>query len=231
MNPRTPKTIVKLLIPVLLGLGLTYCSGMVSGSHSGKVINSLTREPIEGAEVTVTMSGYIVVGHGSTTIREMKTTTNEKGEYYIWPSLGPPAGIFFSRRAYAVARKDGFLPSYSYRHRPEAKYLVPEAEAVMEKLNYLWSSSDSGTFIDPKNPDRVSEFSDVYRYAGYVDAYYEAKKIAKTERELEFLARLCDQALARYEKITWTPKLEQKRVKRCGARCSYEKLKQCRSTG
>gem|GEM_PF-6292458 len=42
MNPGTPKTIVKLLIPVLLGLGLAYCSGMVGGSHSGKVINSLT---------------------------------------------------------------------------------------------------------------------------------------------------------------------------------------------
>ena len=228
MNPETSKTIVKLLIPVLLGLGLTYCSGMVGGSHSGKVINSLTREPIEGAVVTVTMSGYIIVGHGSTTIREMKTTTNEKGEYYIWPSLGPPAGIFFSRHANAVARKDGFLPSYRYRHHPEAKYLVPEAEAVMEKLEYLWSSSDKARFLDPKNPDRVSEFNDVYRYARSVDVYYEAKKIAKTERELEFLARFCDRALARYEKITWTPKME--RAQRYGDRSSYEKLKQCRST-
>ncbi len=221
---------LKLLIPVLLGLGLTYCSGMISGSHSGKVINSLTREPIEGAEVTVTMSGYIIVGHGSTTIREMKTTTNEKGEYYIWPSLGPPAGIFFSRRAYAVARKDGFLPSSRYQYRTDAEYLVPESEAVMEKLEYLWSSSGKGRFLDPKDPDRVSEFNDVYRYWRSVDAYYGAKKIAKTERELEFLTRFCDRALARYEKITWTPKLEQERVQRCGDRCSYEKLKQCRST-
>jgi len=174
------------------------------------------------------MSGYIIVGHGSTTVREMKTTTNEKGEYYIWPSLGPPAGIFFSRHANAVARKDGFLPSYRYGHHPEAKYLVPEAEAVMEKLEYWWSSSDKGRFLDPKNPDRVSEFNDVYRYARSVDVYYEAKKIAKTERELEFLARFCDRVLARYEKITWTPKME--RAQRYGDRCSYEKLKQCRST-
>lgn len=231
------KRTIIIMVAVLFGVTLSYYTGMFGGPHSGRVMNSLTQAPIEGARVRVYFIGMVPgPGHSnSKTIKEINTITNENGRYFTLPWIGLPKGLFISRRAHATAGKSGFVYSRGrYRFRTDAIYLVPEAEAVMEAMRDWWWAAENSILLDSTstNPDKVSEFNDnVWRYEQYVGAYYEAKKIAKTERELQFLAELCDRVLKFYERITWTQKLEQERVERCGDRCSYEELKKCKLEG
>lgn len=227
---------IVILVAVLLILNLSYCTGTFGGPHRGRVMNSLTQAPIEGAQVTVYFIGEIpqLVQTSNRTIKTIDTITDENGRYFTWPWIGPPKGVFQSRHTYASASKPGFVRSRDGRYitRLDPIYLVPEAEAGIEEMRYWWLVADNATLRDPTNPDRISEFNDnVFRYQQYVMAYYEAKKIAKADRELEFLAELCDRVLKFYEGITWTGKLEQERMKRCGDRCSYEELKKCKLEG
>jgi len=231
-------TRLKILFAILLSLTLSYCTGMFGGPQRGRVMNSLTQEPIGGAGVRVYFIGNIPgPGHSpQKTIKVIETITNEEGWFFTFSWIGPPKGLFISRHSHWNAAKAGFVYSRGrYQFRTDAIYLVPEAEWVMEAMRDWWWGAENQILLDSTstNPDKVSEFNDnVWRYVQYVGAYNEAKKIAKTERELQFLAELCDRVVKFYEGITWTQKLEQERVKLfgCGDRCSYENVKKCKST-
>ncbi len=216
---------------VFLGLGLAYGTGMIGGPHVGKVVNSLTQEPIEGAEVRVYFDGIVPgPGHASSqTLKTIDTTTNKSGWYYTWPWIGPPKGLFVGRYTYPTASKAGFVPTRGrYRVRTHPLFLVPEAEVVMEQIRDWWWAAENATLLDPTftNPNNPSEFNDnVYRYEQYLHAYDRAKQVAKTARELEFLAEMCDRTRKFYESITWTAR-RLERLKECGDRCSYAKFKE-----
>jgi hypothetical protein len=216
---------------VLLGVGFSYCTGMVGGPHFGKVVNSLTQEPIEGARVRVYFDG-IVPGPGhafNKTLKTIDTTTNKSGWYYTWPWIGPPKGLFVGRHTYPTAGKEGFVPTRGrYRVRTHPLFQVPEAEVVMEQMRDFWWVAENSTLLDPTllNPNHPSEFNDnTYRYEQYLHAYDRAKQVAKTARELEFLAEMCDRTLKFYESITWTAR-RRERLEECGERCSYAKFRE-----
>ena len=120
----------KVLFAILLSLILSYCTGMFGGPQSGRVMNSLTQEPIGGAGVRVYFVGTIPgLGHASSkTIKEIDTITNEDGRFFTFPWIGPPKGLFVGRHSHWNAAKAGFVYSRGrYQFRSDALYLVPEA--------------------------------------------------------------------------------------------------------
>lgn len=148
-----------------------------------QIVDTIADRPIPGAKVVIKVKVYIP-GPGHSTSYEIKTITKESDVEGI--SRIPLWVHLFT--FYVYAEKEGYTyPDVRFQERLPLIYLVPVSEAVMQKLELLLLSASSGQWS-----------SRATQYIVIIQNYEEAKKLAKTEREREFLKKFCEVANQQY---------------------------------
>ncbi len=125
----------------------TGCAGFIRGPFSGKVIDSETKEPIEGAVVLVKWNKSVVTGSpgGPTSfIEEIKETlTDKKGEFYIEEYKG------FTINPLAKIKDPEFLiykPGYCAF--PKTFVIIPACNGMKPRQNYYKALTGRGALVE-----------------------------------------------------------------------------------
>lgn len=174
------------------------CTRLQMSSGKGQVTNTTTKQPIAGATISLECERYGLI-HGSFKVRDVVISSDADGIFNF--SFLDVAGCQFG---HVYASKPGFQasedidPQYDdtrYERIPKYKYLTPEADVVMLKLEALTING-----VHTLQDGRPAYGAD---YAAWYLAFFEAKDIAKTERERKFVhERYCEPLLRLYPKIT-----------------------------
>lgn len=165
----------------------------------GQVLDTTTRLPVEGASVALECRRQLF--HGSTKIRDVTTLSDKAGSYEF--SFFNVVGCNF---AYVKVSKAGYVDSASihtgyaytsYGQIPKFRYLTAEADVVMLRLTAITPARTGATFHLDGSPAHASE------YRTWYEAFFQAKDIAQTEREKQFVReRYCGSLAKLYAALT-----------------------------
>ena len=154
------------------------------------MLNSETQQPIEDASVTLECRRDNLF-HGSTILRKVTVSANNAGNYEF--SGGDVAGCDFG---YVNADKSGYQssggihPGYgytAYSKIPKITYLTPDSEAVMLRLRYITPTRTGNVHTTD------GRYSPGHDYMKWYSGFFQAKRIAQTSREKQFvLVSYCD---------------------------------------
>jgi hypothetical protein len=203
---------------LLLAAGLALPSPsqaqMQMSGGKGQVLDTTTLQPVEGATVTLECqrSG---MGHGSTKVRDVATISDKAGMYEF--SFRNVAGC---DHAFVRAAKAGYVESgsvhtgyayTSYREIPKYRYLTAQADVVMLRLTAITPARMGTVFHMDGSPAHAAE------YRMWYEGFFQAKDIAKTARERQFVReRYC----ASLEKL-YAALSEQEKAQMAQATVSY----------
>lgn len=169
---------------------LSACGQLQMFGGEGQVLETTNRQPVEGATVTMECrrSGLI---HGSTKIRDVEIISNKNGMYEF--SFLDVVGCDF---AYVGVSKAGYQESSSihigygytsFSQIPKFLHLTADADLVMLRLTAITSSRIGSFFHMDGSPAYAAEYADWYK------SFLEAKDIAQTAREKQFvLEKYCE---------------------------------------
>lgn len=163
---------MKFTTPLVMTLALSACSwpGDIAPT-AGKVVSITTGEPVAGATVTFECSRGRFL-HGFETVRARTMMTGPDGTFAI--SLGDVLGCSFVSLQVDKAGYDHFGHGGA-KYVPTQVRLTPDADVVMVRLSSI-------------NPTRSIYQSTAARYYAFYAAFFESKRIAKTERERAFVS-------------------------------------------
>ena len=171
----------------------------------GQVLYTATRLPVEGA--TVALECHRQLFHGSAKIRDVTAVSDKAGMYEF--SL---LNVFGCDHAYVHVHKAGYVDSASihtgyaytsYGRIPEYRYLTAEADVVMLRLTAITPGRTGTTFRMDGSPAYASEYRTWYQ------AFFQAKEIAKTDRERQFVReRYCGSLAELYAAMSDQEKAE-----------------------
>ncbi|MFC5499078.1 carboxypeptidase-like regulatory domain-containing protein [Caenimonas terrae] len=159
-------------------------SGQQMLGGDGQVLDTTTQQPIEGATVAMECRRTLL-GHGSAKVRDVTVTSDKDGMYQF--SFLQVVGCDF---AYVRVRKPGYQDSaeihvgYAYTNYekiPRYRYLTADADVVMLRLTAITPSRSGNVFHLDGSPAHAEE------YRAWYEAFLQAKDIAQTERERQFV--------------------------------------------
>lgn len=174
---RTDKANI-LLTAVLVVVAAYFIPFGQMAPGSGNVVNSTTLAPISGARVSLECRRQFF--GGSSVVRTVATTSDEDGIYQF--SFLDVLGCSFG---YLSAEKAGYLPAEAihggygrtdYKNIPRQYFLTPEEDVVMLRLKAITPSQTGSVF-------RNGAYSAVGDYQVWYTAFFEAARIAHTDRE------------------------------------------------
>lgn len=179
----------------------------------GQVLDTATRQPVEGATVALECRRQLL--HGSIKIRDTTAISDKAGMYEF--SLLNVAGCDF---AYVRVHKAGYEDSSSihtgyaytsYGRIPQFRYLTAQADVVMLRLTAITPARTGMTFRLDGSPAYASE------YRTWYEAFFQAKEIAKTDREKRFVReRYCESLAMLYAAMS-----DKEKAEMANARVSY----------
>jgi hypothetical protein len=171
---------------------------------SGTVLDSNAQTPVAGATVTLECMRSRI--HGSTKVKDLSTSTDDRGRFSF--SI---FDVFECDHAHVHPRKNGFFstsavdPRYdnsypSYEKIPERLYLTPVSEERLQRLKYEAVFMPKGTPSDPTG------YSQLYR------GFILSKHIAKTDVEIKFVRdTYCAPLIAADRQLSDAERLELRR--------------------
>lgn len=172
--------------PLLMVATISFaaCAQIQMLGGKGQILDSATRQPVEGATVTMECKRTLI-GHGSTTVRNVAVASNKAGVYEF--SFFDVVECDF---AYVRASKAGYQDSGSihtgydysnYRQIPKYRYLTADADVIMLRLTAITPARTGDVFNTDGSPAYAAE------YRMWYEAFFQAKNIAKTDRENQFV--------------------------------------------
>lgn len=211
---RATKRMRKERIWIAVGLtsGLLLLSsalGQVSPG-GGQVLNTSTEGPVGDAKVTlVCRKQYFGLGHGSTSvIRTVAVSSNKDGAYAF--SFFDVVGCSYAE---VYAEKEGYVSAAQVHVRyqangnetqiPKISYLTPVADVVMLRLKLL------GFYETGKVHFQDGRYAAAVDYQGLYSHFFEAKLIAQTDQEKNFVrATFCQKLVDLYRALSEVDKEE-----------------------
>lgn len=179
----------------------------------GQVLDTATRLPVAGATVALECRRQLL--HGSAKIRDVTSVSDKAGVYGF--SLLDVAGCDF---AYVRVHKPGYVDSGSvhtgyaytnYGQIPKYRYLTAEADVVMLRLTAITPARTGTMFRMDGSPAHAAE------YRAWYEAFFQAKEIATTDRERQFVReRYCGSLADLYAAMN-----DQEKADMAGASVSY----------
>lgn len=181
-------------------LAALACGGCIgeAASSSGQVLDWSTHEPIAEASVTLDCTKQVGI-EGEIIAREVTRTTDAAGRYSF--SAADRRGCYgtfisASKTGYADANSET-MGGYFKVATPGIKYLVQDSDQVWYELQRI-TPSLTGVAT---NPDGTKNFSATY--VTLFMPFFEAKRIASTQREVAFVhERFCPSLEGLYAKLT-----------------------------
>jgi hypothetical protein len=184
---------------VLAALGLLASAQEQMPGGKGRVLDSTTQLPVAGA--TVTMICKSTRSGRPKEIRNVEVVSDPAGMYEF--SSSDVSGCDF---ALVNVRKPGYVPSGSihvglgyenFEKIPKVLYLTTDADIVMLRLTAI-TRTRIGAFF---RVDGTPAYEPEYRV--WYEAFLEAKDIAKTDREKQFVhERYCEGLPKLYAALT-----------------------------
>jgi hypothetical protein len=166
------------------------CAQIQMLGGKGQVLDTATRQPVAGATVTMECE-RTVIGHGATKVRDVEVISDDAGMYEF-----SFLNVVGCDSAYVRVRKAGYQESASihvgyaytsYRQIPKYRYLTADADVVMLRLTAITPARTGTVFHLDGSPAYASE------YRMWYEAFFQAKDIAKTDREKQFVReRYCE---------------------------------------
>jgi len=191
------------------------CAQFSMPGGTGQVLDTSTGLPIGGAAVTLECF-HTLPGHGAAKVRDVATVTTQSGTYKFsfLDVMGCDHG--FVHAAKAGYQESGAIHvgyAYtSYGQIPRLRYLTADADVVMLRLTAITPSRTGNFFKSNGSTDHASEYRQWY------EALFQAKAIAKTERERNFVReRYCETLPRLYSAMN-----EKERAEAANFRVSYQ---------
>jgi len=172
------------LAPTLLVPIIASCAAI---GGQGVLHDSSTGMPVEGADVRLDCSATIYQpGHAASgVIRTLHTITNQAGEYSF-----ATTSLIGCSEVYLVPAKEGYVNTNtidpgggSGQAVPKSLYMTALADVTMKRLQVLVRDYAVGGFTRKGIPYPPADYQSFYR------GFFEAKRLAKTSRETDFVVQ------------------------------------------
>ncbi len=167
-------------------MGVVVALGTAISAHaqSGQALDWYTREPVAGAHMELDCEGAPLLKlEGHVHLFTMARTTDGEGRYSF--SL---ADHIVCSKVILNGQKEGFSLSFpssgdeaSRRPVPTIEYFVKTSDAVYFELEHITPSPG----VQVRHLDGSADAAGIYRY--WFAAFFEAKRIATSQREIEFV--------------------------------------------
>lgn len=190
--------------------GVPAAAQVQMSGGGGQVLDTTTERPVAGATVTLECRRSRL-GEGSVEVREVRTLSDDEGRYEF--GLLQVLGCDF---AYVRASKAGYVDAdsiavryaqRSYDRIPKYRYLTPEEDAVMLRLTAITPVRTGNVVGLDGSPARVAE------YRHWYEGFFQAKDIARTERERRFVReRYCETLRALHGALNEQERMEAARI-------------------
>lgn len=167
-------------------VSLSACVHLQMLGGQGQVLDTATRQPVAGATVTL-ICMRTVLGGDSTTVRIVAVLSDQAGMYEF-----SFADVIGCDLAFVHSEKAGYQESAAihagydyttYQQVPKYRYLTADADVVMLRLVAITSPRVGTVFHLDGSPAYASEYTSRY------DAFLQAKDIAKSAREQQFVRK------------------------------------------